>query len=504
MKVPEVNKVGDKTRQSVKWSFSLKIVQKIFFFTSSVIVARILTPEDFGLATMALTLDTITWLVLSFGISAAIVHYQDNIEERLNAAFWFTTLSATIIVLILLMAAPAAAEFYHAPLLKEILQISAISLYISSFTSVHKAILTKKIEFKTISIIDTITYSTVSIMYIVLALMGFGVWSFIYPKIVFALLNSFMLWNSTRWIPSLNPHFEYWKEMICYGKDVVFANVLDYTLNNSAYIIIGTLVGSTSLGLFTFAYEKSMWVVSNITYPITMIVFPSFSRLQNHPEKLQSVYYKTIKMLALVSFPYALAQIIIGREFITLIFGNKWLPAVAMFQVILAYSMMRSIIQPGTPLLQGIGKPEIAMKWNLVFAPLYIGSIFLGFKLGGIHGITVAVATVGVTGGLIFMKIICRANSWAYKQTISNLYPALICSLIMCIGIFPIKQILDSFSVPDIITLFTVLNYGFILYIISLSVFFEKDFTEFIRDLKKFIPLNKFNLKRVKNAQEEA
>ncbi|MCK7516049.1 MAG: oligosaccharide flippase family protein [Desulfobacterales bacterium] len=149
-----IEKVGDKTRQSVKWTFTLQIIQKIFFFASSIVLARLLSPRDFGLATIAVTLDMIIWLVTSLGINAAVVHFQDNIEERKNAAFWLFLFSSSFFVAVQIVSAPYIAKFYGEPILADIIIISAIAMLISCLGAIHKTILIKGIEFKKISIIE--------------------------------------------------------------------------------------------------------------------------------------------------------------------------------------------------------------------------------------------------------------------------------------------------------------------------------------------------------------
>ena len=395
MDFPDVDKVGDKTRQGLKWVFSLRFMQKIFVFANSVILARILAPSDFGLAAMAIMMDTITWLVLSLGVNSAVMYYQDHIEERFNAAFWLYLASSIFFFIIQVSVAPIIACFYKEPLLIPIIRASAVALFINSFGAIQKALLSKRMDYKKISILDAFTNTLLSLLYVSFALAGFRVWSFIYPKIIVAVINVTCLWHITSWRPKLKFYFQYWGEMLNYGKNVLFSSIIDYTLNNSTYVLIGSMVGATSLGLYTFAYDKSMMIINNLVTPIITISFPAFSRLQNHRDKLKSAFLKSIKMITLLSFPYGFFQFVIGHEFISVIFGNKWHAAIILFQMIIAYSMVRSLVLSGSPILEAVGKPNIVLRWNLIYAPVYIGTIYLGFKLWGVRGIAAATAFTG-------------------------------------------------------------------------------------------------------------
>ncbi|MDD3149377.1 MAG: lipopolysaccharide biosynthesis protein [Candidatus Gastranaerophilales bacterium] len=496
MNIPQVNQVGDKARQSIKWSFGLQIIQKSFLFISSIIIARILTPDDFGLATMAITFDTIMWLMLSLGVNSAFVHFQDKLEERLQAGFWLFIFSSAFFALVQILLAPTIAGFYKAPLLKEIIQVSAIALFISSFGAMHKTVLIKSLEFKKISILEASLSILKSCLYVIFALLGFGVWSFIYPKIIHSVVNVVSLWKITNWRPKLQLKFEYWAQMLSYGKNVLFSNVIDYVINNSSYIIVGILIGSTSLGFFTFAYEKSMMIVNNITLPLAMIFFPTYSRLQNHPDKLKNVAFKTIKMIALFAVPYGIFQIIMGKEFITFVYGQKWLSSVFLFQILVLFSSFRAIMQCCNPILQAIGRPDVVLRWNMIYAPLYIGFIFLGYKLSNILGIAIAVAFIGILGTIIYMTIITKIMKWSMLEVLNTVKPAFICAILSGIILYYLKTSTDLAKLSDAYKMLWLYSLGGLIYFAFIKLFFSNTFDFIIENASKFL-----NKKEPQNAE---
>lgn len=491
MEVLEVEKVGDKARQAVKWSISSQVVQKIFFLGSSVILARILTPADFGLSAMCITLDTIIWIVLSLGVISAVTHFQDNVEERLNAAFWLIFASSSFLVLVQILAAPLIAHFYNEPLLVPIVRTSAIALFITSFGSVQRTILVKNLEFKKISILETFINIFRNVLYIVFALAGFGVWSFIYPKIIVALLSLASLWNITKWRPQFKFYFKYWGEMLGFGKSVLFSNIIDYIVNNSSYILIGNLLGSSMLGIYTFAYDKSMLMVNSISSPVTSISFSAFARLQNHREKLKEAFLKAIKSITLITFPYAFSQLALGSEFITGVFGHKWHDSIILFQMIVIFSLGRSISQCGNPILQAIGKPNIALNWNLIYAPIYIVSIYLGFKLAGINGIGATTTIVGVLGTLIYLGIIVKTLKWSFGDIYQTIKPALISSIIMGGCLLCLKNPVEHFRLSSLALLALLLPVGILIYVLSIKLFFKDTYGFIFQTVSKLLPEKK-------------
>lgn len=487
MTTVSVEKIGDKTRQSIKWSLGLQVFQKVFFFISSIALARLLSPKDFGLSTIALTLDTLTWLASSLGINAAVIHFQDNVEERLNAAFWLYLVTSTFFIGLQLVSSPWIAAFYKAPIVADIIKINCIAMFITCFGISQRTALIKNLEFKSLSIIDGVTNLLKSIMYVVFAFMGFGVWSFIYPKLVTAVIGVTALWRTSRWRPKWNLNFKYWLEMFKYGQNVLLSNILDYVLNNSSYILIGSMVGPAALGVYTFAYDKSMMLVNNIAYPITMVSFSTFAKLQEHAEKLKDSYYSTVKFISLMAFPYAIGQIVLGREYITVIFGHKWDSAILIFQMILVYSALRAICQTANPMLQAVGRPDVVLKWNLAFAPVFILSIFLGFKLAGINGIGAATTLTGSLGAIIYMIIAVRTVNWPFSKIRDILYPQFISALSMGVIVYFLKRTIVYFNVPSFVTLFTLTAVGLLIYAMVLKIWFKPTFKFVSENMAKFM-----------------
>jgi len=486
-----LDKVGDKTRQSIKWSFSLQACQRGIFFCSSIILARLLTPTDFGLATMAITLDNITWLVSSLGINTAVVHFQDHIEERLNSVYWLFQTSVLVFVLLQIIFAPLIAIFYHSPILADIVRITAISIFINSIGAIHRTVMIKNLEFKKLSILDTCLFIVKSFLYIILAFAGCGVWSFIYPKIIIALTNVTCLLKMSKWRPKFKLDLKYWGEMFGYGKNVLFSNMIDYFINNSSYIFIGSMVGAASLGIYSFAYDKSMMLVNTLVYSASLISFPAYSRLQNHKKLLKDAFLKSIKLISLVSFPYSVAQMVIGPEYIRVIFGHKWSSSIILFQMLLLYTMIRTVSQGGNQLLQAVGKPAIVLKWNLCYAPIFILSLLIGYKLYGLYGIGIATTVTGIIGALTYIFIICKVLKWPVTDIVNTLLPSLASAVLMGIFLYLIRSAMKAYGISETFILITLIPAALLIYFLSIKILFGNTYEFLISTFWKFLGKNK-------------
>ncbi len=487
MNINSEKNIGDRTRQGIKWSFGLQIFHKIFFFFSSIVLARLLIPDDYGLAMMAITIDMLIWMIMALGLNTAIIHFQDEVEKRLNAAFFLLLASAVFFTGLQFLCAPLLAAFYKAPLLENIIKVSSLALFINSFGIIHKTILVKKLDFKRIAVLESSVSVSKSILSVILAFNGFGVWSFIYPKVVGSIINVLCLQNLTKWRPSLDISVEHIKEMIKYGKYVVFSNIIDYSINNSSYIIIGSIIGSFSLGIYSFAYEKSMMVVNNITYPLMMIFLPTYSQLQHQEDSLKNAFIKTLQLISLFTFPYVFLQVILGPEYIIGIFGKKWESSVFVFQIILIYSMFRSISQCGNPMLQAVGKPDIALKWNLLYAPTFILSTYITTKYFDIYTVALMCMLIGVIGSSFFIMIVIKFLNWSIKEVTGSLAPMFVSSLVMGIYIALFKPILLHFCSDKLTILVMCATMGLVIYFSCIYCFFRNFYTLITENLIKLL-----------------
>jgi O-antigen/teichoic acid export membrane protein len=291
----------------------------------------------------------------------------------------------------------------------------------------------------------------------------------------------------SKWRPKLKLDIKYWGEMFGYGKNVLFSNIIDYFLNNSSYIFIGSMVGAASLGIYSFAYDKSMMLVNTLVYSASMIIFPAFSRLQNHKSLLKEAFLKSIKLISFVSFPYSIAQIVLGPEYIKVIFGQKWTSSIVLFQMLLLYTMLRTISQCGNPLLQAIGKPNIVLKWNMIYAPVFITALFLGYKINGLYGIGFATTITGIIGALSYLFIISRVLKWRISDIYSVLLPSFVSSVLMGISIYSIRSIMKNNGISEVIILFTLVPCALLVYGLSIRIFFNGTYEFLLKTFMKFI-----------------
>ena len=376
---------------NANWNFVNTIFQTIINFGVGVLLARILKPEDFGLYGLTIILLGILNLLFTASISRFIIQ-KDNldkqdIETSLGISFYLSIVAYLIIWFI----SPWVAVFFNELLLTDLIRVYSISIFFMSISSIFKGILIKKMKFKFIFYSDLIAvifgYSAFGI---VLALNNFGVYSLIYATLSKEMFSLFTLYVFSKSEMSFKINLSKVKQIFIYSGGVGLSNIFGYTANNADYVIIGKYLNPTALGLYTRAFTIMTLPLSKISMTIFDVIFSVFASVKNDLEQIKNIYLKSIKLIAIISFPI-LSTIMIGSEWIINgIYGEKWGGAIKVLQILCIAGFFRVITNSSGAVVKATGKVYREAWRQLIFAIILIAGALIGYKYG-IEGVGVAV-----------------------------------------------------------------------------------------------------------------
>ena len=436
----------DKTIHGILWVSLSSILLKFINFTVSIILARLLEPQDFGLVAIALIVVTFFEIFHDLGIRPALIHRNDDSEAAANTAFLIFPTVALVFYAISYQIAPIAAQFFHEEQITVLIRVLSLTFVIWSFGSLPKALLTKNLEFKklvTHRLLPKIAYGAVAI---IMALKGFGVWSLVGGQLVFEVLNVITVWHAQRWKPSLRFDRGIAIELLNYGKYAMTANIIIFLISVIDITIIGRLLGSQELGYYSIAFTVSAFFTFQISIMISEVMFPAFSKMQGDMDKMGAAYLRTLKYLSLVAFPAALGIIAVSWYFIKVVYGDKWLPAVAVLQVLCIYGLNKAMLNTTQSLYLAAGKPKIMTTINLYQFTIMLILIYPLTVKYGILG--TGIAAVIPSTMMVFLtfheagKIINRS----FLTIVKNIVPAAVGSLVMVSLVLMLQQFVAHFS----------------------------------------------------------
>lgn len=466
-----------KAKNSAIWVTGGQIFFKIFSLVSLIILNRLLTPEEFGVVAIANVVLAIVRLIGNLGITAGIIQRIENLDDYLNSAFWINFALGLTLTILTLIFSPLISFIYEIDELKLILIYLAFGFLLKSFETVPVSILSKDLDFKSITIIDISTEIISTIVVVILAFLGFGVWSLIIPMVAISPIKSIFLWAKCKWRPNFKINFELCKDVYNFGKHSFISELVGYLLSNIDYLIIGKFLGQGAVGIYQFAYNWANWPTTNVVWLLGRVAFPTFSKLQNDLNEMRRVYNKMTKFVSVFSILFYAIILVETESFVRIIGGEQWLEAIIPMKIISIYGLVRSLGSHGGKVFLAIGKPEILSKYGLITFPIIVIGLLVGVQFG-IVGVSIATAINSGISGLVFIWLVYRKMNSEFTEFLKIIAPASVSGIITAIILITLNSFLESYNLNSILKFGISGALGSIVFIGSFWLFFTTSFKE--------------------------
>lgn len=457
------------------WLLVQQVLTRTINFFSGIVIARLLTPLDFGLMNLATTFSNLVMAVGNIGVGHFLVYQREEKQEYLTAGFWLGMTASLGLFLIQVIVAPLVAAFYGTPIVAPVMIVLGITFFlIAPLGGIHQAVLQKRMEYRRLIIPQIVMTLVGTGLTIFLAALGWGVWSLALPGLVAFPLGVAVTWMMCDFRPSFQLHRQYWGEIFRYGRNVLGSELVTFVNNNADYILIGKLLGATRLGFYSFAYAQSMMIVALMMGVFSQVVFPIFARLQNHQEELRAAYFRFLRRAAAVMIPLALLQMIVAEEFIGFLYSEKWTDAITPFRFLLLYAVGRSLALGAMELLNAVGRPDLGFKYSLAMAPVFTTAVILGTRWGIVG---VAAATGIVFGGsqLILVGLVLGLFRWRWAAYAEAIRPALQTAAAVALASAAVRLLAKQQGAAEAMTLLLTLGAGGVTHLVMLRLYFSEE-----------------------------
>ncbi|MCJ8164120.1 lipopolysaccharide biosynthesis protein [Pontibacter sp. E15-1] len=447
-----VASVKSQILSGLKWNSLSVFATRGTDFLVKLVLARLLLPEAFGVVGMAMVIIGFLGVVSDMGLFNALVQKKQDAQtdDRYATAFWLLLALATgFVISFFVFLSPLGASFYNEPKLIPILNALSIYLFFSISDIVPRVILTRQLNFKKLVRISISGTAVSSVIAVVLALSGFGVWSLVMKYLVSAVTVSASYWLNIGWKPRFVFRRELLVQMAGYSTYTQINSILFYFRHNLDYLIIGKLMSAHVLGVYTLAFTLSEVLRAQLYSIFNKVFFPIYSKVQDDREQIKNYYLKIMKLTAILTFPVSIISIGLAEDLILVFFGEKWLEAVAPLQILSVASMIFAISGTPAEVLKGIGKPSVGFYLNLlntfvVAVPL----IYLGMKHFGLVGVAFAVCIHYTTSRISYHYFMKKYIQVTNKEVFEALKPplfaaAIMFSIIYCIKMLDLKPIFN-------------------------------------------------------------
>lgn len=355
-----------KTAIGVLWSGVERFSAQGIRFLVIIILARLLTPKDFGLIAMLTIFLGVAQSLVDSGFSQALVRKKDRTDVDNCTVFYFNIVISIVLYLILFVAAPSVSDFYNEPQLCSVMRVVCLIVVINSFAVVQRAIFTTFVNFKVQAYATILSAILSGIIGILCAYQGFGVWALVIQQIVAAVVNTLSLWAYASWHPTLLYSWKSFKELFSFGSKMMLSGLLDTVYVNLYRITIGKIYNASSLGFYNNAQHLSEFPSSNITIILQRVTYPVLCSIQDEQERLAHTYRQLLRLSAFIVFPLMCTLAAIAIPFVNVVLGEKW-NFVATLLVPLCFGMMWYPVHAiNLNLLMVAGRSDLFLKLEII------------------------------------------------------------------------------------------------------------------------------------------
>ena len=359
----------------------------------TIIMARLLVPEDFGLVTMVVTFSL---LIQNFGLNGfteAVVQSEDITQNQMSRLFWVNLLIMSALTLGFIAISPVIVWFYKEPQLRKISVALAFSILFGGLSTCHLALLTRNMKFKIYSMVQVGAALLSTSLGIIMAIQGYGYWSLVSRRISLALLTALLAWLFCRWLPSLPGKGPSIRPLLAFGLKTYGNYLLSYIRNNLDRILIGKAFGKAPLGHYDRANQLSSLLPNQLTIGLSGVGVAALSRLRNDPKRYLGYFEKSLAILSFVGFPGSILLTLIGKDIIIFLLGKNWSTAGDIFVALGPAIGVFVIYNTSTWLHISLGRPDRLLKWSIGVLIASALAYTIGLKYGPL-GVAIAYSTL--------------------------------------------------------------------------------------------------------------
>lgn len=433
-----MSSVASKSIHGIVWSaierFSLQGVQ----FFIGVVLARLLSPSDFGMVGMLSIFLGVSQTFIDCGFSNALIRQKETSVKDYGTAFIINFAISVFAFAVLFFIAPFVASFYNMPDLQPVMRIVSLTLIINALYTVHKVKLTRNVDFKTQSKASFSAALISGALGIALAYNGFGVWSLVYQTVCNSVLNLLLMTILLKWFPKPTFSKDSFHALFGFGSKILIASIISSIYSNLYNIVIGKCFSASSLGFYTRAEQLGNFPSQNVAGILSRVTYPILSQLQDDADRLRGIYMKYLQVACFTVFPLMMGLAALSKPLIVLMLGEKWMPSVVLLQILCFGLMLDPICNINLNLLYVKGRSDLVLKLEVIKKTIAV-SILVGSLPFGLVGLCIGRAFYAVVASILNMtytKSFINLSMWGQAKLI---LPSLLLSLFMAAGSFSIS-----------------------------------------------------------------
>jgi len=446
------------------WKASSKLVLQLSRFAVAIVLARLLTPHDFGLAGMVLILSGLVVVVGDSALGTALIQRRQLSEDDRSTVFWASLgLGLAFTIGGVALSGPVA-SFYDEPKVQPLFAVLSLGFFITSVGAAQRALLVREMNFRALELRQVGGTFVGAAIGIAVALNGGGAWALVLQELAVASVSTVLLWRFSPWRPSLRFSRKSLHNIGSFTSNVFGQNLLYYGGRNADNLLVGRYLGASALGVYALAYNVMLSPFHHIGGLVQQVMFPAFSRMQDDRERLGQMWIRASRMVGALTIPALLGLIVVAPDFVPVVLGEKWDPAIRVLQILAAVGLIQSLQTLNGDVLLALGRARTIFRYTVVWFAAGVASFVIGLQWG-IVGVAAAYAIASLFVEPFNAYLTARAvglSMWTFVRGFAGVAQA---ATVMFVAVVAVRVTLLHAGVGTGIRLVLVILTGFIVYV---------------------------------------
>jgi O-antigen/teichoic acid export membrane protein len=462
------------------------VMGKLFSLGTTLIMARILSPADYGLMAIAMIIIGFIGFFNEVGIGAAIVQKSALTDQEINGCFVIAVIISFLLFIATVTCSPFIAHFYGNPKLEKIISVLAFAFILGAISTVPMALLRRNMAFKAISSINVLSILIQSITSLTLAHLNHGVWSLVYGFLVGSAVNCIGFFSLSHWRPRRLDGVREASALVIYGLHITSTRIFWYLYTNADKAIVGKLLGSKALGIYDMAFSLATLPSAQVTTLVVNVAAPLFSRVQENVSELTQILLKLTRGLAYVTYPALVGMLVCSRELITVALGPTWSDVLIPFNALCLMGLIKSIDPLLSQVLISTGHAKKLAAYTAMCSVVMLLAVVIGATFDGLRGVSLVWVIVYPLLSVALLRDVSRVTGMPLLGYYRNLWPILKATIFMAIIVLAIRELLLLYTSNFPLILIAEIGSGVIAYALWIIFLDKQGFTEIRQILKDF------------------
>ncbi len=481
-----------KTISGVIWKFGERVSAQAVNFIVSIILARLLLPDDYGLIALVTVFITICNKIVISGFATSLIQKKDADNLDFSTVFYFSLAVAVVLYTGLFFSAPFIAEFYSAEsdpeLFIQVIRVMGINLFIIAVNSVQQAYVSRTMQFRKFFFSTIIGTVVSAVAGIALAYMGKGVWALVAQNMILAVVNGIVLWFMVKWRPQLKFSFKRLKTLYSYGWKIFVASMIKILYTDLRSLVIGKVYTAADLAFYNKAQSFPQLIDTNVEGTIDSVLFPAISKKQSNVDDMRAMLRRAIKTTSYILMPLLAGLSAVAKPFIIILLTDKWAESIPLMQI-LAFSFIFAPVElENLQAIKAIGRSDIALKVEIIKKVVGVAILIASIPFG-VTAIAVGMVISTTLSAIINAIPNKKLLGYTFKMQLKDILPSLMMSLVMFGAVYPISLLNLNVWLMLIIQVVA----GAVIYIALSAIFKVESFKYILSLLKGFLKRGKKN-----------